>query len=81
MGLWGLGAWSLYYLMTMVRAIGAMFRSNGALVALPFLVVYTMTTLTESVAVSYNDMRWVIFVALSVRLALPERAPLSPPDA
>jgi O-antigen ligase len=79
MGLWGLTAWALYYLMTMVRAIAAMFRSNGALVALPFLVVYTLTTLTESVAVSYNDMRWVIFVAFSVRLALPDRDPLSPP--
>ncbi len=73
MGLWGLGAWSLYYLMTMVRAIAAMVRSNGALVALPFLVIYTMTSLTESVAVSYNDMRWVIFVAFSIRLVLPDR--------
>ncbi len=79
MGLWGLGAWSLYYLMTMVRGIAAMVRSNGALVALPFLVVYTLTTLTESVAVSYNDLRWVIFVAFSVRLALPEREPVSRP--
>ncbi len=81
MGLWGLGAWSLYYLMTMVRAIAAMFRTNGALVALPFLVVYTLTTLTESVAVSYNDMRWVMFVAFSVRLAIrDQREPISPPD-
>jgi len=80
MGLWGLGAWSLYYLMTMVRAIAAMFRSNGALVALPFLIVYTMTTLTESVAVSYNDMRWVMFVAFSVRLAIRDRDPVSRPD-
>ena len=80
MGYWGLGAWALYYLMTMARAIAAMFRSNGALVALPFLVVYTLTTLTESVAVSYNDMRWVIFVAFSVRLALPGGEPVSPPS-
>jgi len=79
MGLWGLGAWALYYLMTMVRGVAAMFRSNGALVALPFLVVYTLTTLTESVAVSYNDLRWVIFVAFSVRLAMPDREPVSPP--
>jgi O-antigen ligase len=79
MGLWGLGAWALYYLMTMVRGIAAMFRSNGALVALPFLVVYTLTTLTESVAVSYNDMRWVIFVAFSVRLAMPDREPVNSP--
>jgi hypothetical protein len=67
--------------MTMVRAIAAMVRSNGALVALPFLVVYTMTTLTESVAVSYNDMRWVIFVAFSIRLVLPDRERVNPPDA
>jgi len=80
MGLWGLGAWSLYYAMTMIRATLAMFRSSGALVALPFLVVYTLTTLTESVAVSYNDLRWVIFVAFSIRLAMPDREKLSPPE-
>jgi O-antigen ligase len=79
MGLWGLGAWTAYYLMTMGRAILAMFRSNGALVALPFLIVYTLITLTESVAVSYNDQRWVMFVAFSIRLALPDREPFSPP--
>jgi O-antigen ligase len=81
MGLAGLSAWALYYLTTLGRAIMAMFTSRGALVALPFLVVYTMITLTESVAVSYNDLRWVIFVAFSIRLALPDREPLSPPAA
>jgi O-antigen ligase len=81
MGLAGLSAWALYYLTTLGRAIMAMFTSRGALVALPFLVVYSMITLTESVAVSYNDLRWVIFVAFSIRLALPDREPLSPPAA
>jgi O-antigen ligase len=82
MGYLGLGAWALYYLMTMVRAIAAMFRSDGALVALPFLVVYSLTSLTESVAVSYNDMRWVIFVAFSVALAMPKPKPpdFRPPE-
>jgi len=74
MGYWGLGAWSLYYLTTLARGIGAMFRSDGALVALPFIAVYTVMTLTESVAVSYNDLRWVIFVAFSIRLALRDEA-------
>jgi O-antigen ligase len=81
MGLWGLGAWTLYYLMTLGRAVMAMFTSKGALVALPFLVVYTIITLTESVAVSYNDLRWVIFVAFATRLALPDREPLTPSAA
>jgi O-antigen ligase len=57
-----------------------MFRTDGALVALPFLVVYSLTTLTESVAVSYNDMRWVMFVAFSVGLATRDRDQISLPD-
>lgn len=75
MGLVGLAAWSLYYLTTLFRTIWAMFRSPGALTVLPFLVVYTLISITESIAVSYNDLRWVLFVALSVRLALPEDPP------
>ena len=74
LGLVGLSAWTLYYLTTLGRTVWAMFRSPGAITVLPFLLVYTMITLTESVAVSYNDLRWVVFVALSVRLALPEAA-------
>ena len=81
MGYWGLGAWTLYYLMTMVRAIASMFSSNGALIVVPFMIVYTITTLTEGVAVTYNDMRWVVFVAISVRMALPNRDDPRPPTA
>jgi len=73
MGLLGLGAWALYYLTTLFRAIWAVFTSKGALLAFPFLIVFTLMSLTESVAVIYNDVRWVIFVALSIRLALPDR--------
>jgi exopolysaccharide production protein ExoQ len=73
MGLFGLGAWALYYLTTLFRAIWAVFTQNGALLAFPFLIVFTLMSLTESVAVIYNDVRWVIFVALSIRLALPDR--------
>jgi len=71
MGLLGLGAWALYYLSTVCRAIWAVFTDKGALLVFPFLVVFTLMSLSESVAVIYNDLRWVMFVALSVRLALP----------
>lgn len=37
--------------------------------ALPFLVIYSLLTLIESLAVTYNDVRWTIFVALAVKLA------------
>ncbi|HYE47761.1 MAG TPA: O-antigen ligase, partial [Caulobacter sp.] len=73
MGYPGLIAWALFYLQAIGAAIVAVFREKGAYLALPFLVIYSLTTLTESFAVSYNDFRWVIFVALAVKLALPDR--------
>jgi len=73
-GLFGLGAWGLFYLQTMALALVAVFRDRGALLAFPFLIVYTLVSLTESIAVVYNDFRWVIFVALAAKLAFSDRA-------
>jgi O-antigen ligase len=73
MGLLGLAAWALYYLTTLFRAILAVFTQAGALLAFPFLVVFTLMSLSESIAVIYNDLRWVVFVAISIKLALPEQ--------
>lgn len=73
LGVFGLASWAFYFLQTMVMAVVAAFRTPGAYLALPFLVIYALTSLTESVAVTYNDFRWVIFVALSVKLCWPDR--------
>ena len=54
-------------------ALVSVFRDKGAYLALPFLVIYSLICLTESVAVSYNDLRWAIFVALAVKLAWGDR--------
>lgn len=72
MGLPGLIAWGLFFAQTLIAALVAVFRSKGAYLALPFLVTFSLISLTESVAVSYNDLRWMIFVALAVRLAMPD---------
>lgn len=77
LGLLGLSAWAFYYISTLFRAVWAVFTSRGGVLAFPFLVVYTLISLTESVAVAFNDLRWVLFVAISIRLALPERQPAS----
>lgn len=71
-GLVGLGTFVLLYIQTLVAAIIAVYRDKGAYLALPFLVVYSLMTLTESVAVTYNDFRWVMFVAIAVKLAWPD---------
>ncbi|MBC7668141.1 O-antigen ligase family protein [Caulobacter sp. DWR2-3-1b2] len=73
MGLVGLIAWGLFYLQTMTLAVIAVFRDRGALLAFPFLVVYSLVALTESIAVVYNDFRWVLFVAFAAKLAFPDR--------
>ncbi len=74
MGIIGLSAWVLFYLQTMTLAIIAVFRSRGALLAFPFLVVYSLVSLTESIAVVYNDFRWALFVALAAKLAFSDKA-------
>ena len=76
LGVFGLGAFALFYLQTLVTAIIAVFRTAGAYLFAPYLIVYTLISLTESVAVTYNDFRWVIFVAVAVRLALPRDEPV-----
>ena len=73
MGIPGLAAWGLFYLQTLGAAVVAVFREKGAYLALPFLVIYSLISLTESVAVSYNDLRWAMFVALAVKLAWGDR--------
>jgi len=72
-GLVGLAAWGLFYLQTLTLAIIAVFRDRGALLVFPFLVVYTLVSLTESIAVVYNDFRWALFVAFAAKLAFSDR--------
>lgn len=72
LGIPGLMAWASFYLQTLVANVVALYRDRGAYLALPFFVIFSLTSLTESIAVVYNDMRWVIFVALAVKLVLPD---------
>ena len=81
LGVPGLAAWAGLYLQTLVANLVALYRSKGAYLALPFFVLFSLTSLTESIAVVYNDMRWVIFVALAAKLTLPDAAPTPRPAA
>lgn len=72
-GLFGLIAWGLFYLQTLSLAVVAVYRERGAMLAFPFLLVFTLVSLTESIAVVYNDFRWVLFVSLAAKLAFSDR--------
>jgi len=67
----GLGLWALYFIETWMRALIAAYRRPGGYFALPFMVVFSLMTLTETVVAVYNDFIWVIFVAVAVKLACP----------
>jgi O-antigen ligase len=73
MGIIGLGAWGLFYLQTMSAAVLAVFRSPGGYLTFPFLLMFTLISLTESIALTYNDFRWVLLVAFAVKLVYPDR--------
>ena len=72
LGVFGLGAFCLFYLQALASAALAIFRDRGALLAVPFLAVYSLVSMTESVAVTYHDFRWVLFVIVAVKLAWPD---------
>ena len=70
LGYTGVLAWALFYLQTMGGAIAAVFSRPGAYLALPFLVIYSLLTLTESVAVTLSltlCVRRTVRMSASVR--------------
>ena len=67
----GLAVWSMLYVSVVSKAIWSVFTSRGALLAFPFMIVYSLIGLTESVALTYNDIHWALFVTYAVRLSIP----------
>lgn len=70
LGVFGLLLFGLTYVQTLLLAALSIFRSPGAYLAVPFLAVYSLMTITESIAVTYHDFRWVMFVAIAAKLVL-----------
>ena len=72
LGISGLAAFVLMQLQFLIGAIIAAYRGVGGILALPFFICYTVICMTESVAVVYNDFRWVVFTAIAVKLFWPD---------
>ncbi len=67
----GLAVWVLLFVETWVKALWAAYTNPGGWFAAPFLVIYTISTMTESVAFIYHDFIWVMFAIIASRLAMP----------
>ena len=79
LGWTGLACFAALFVQAWGRTLRALYRGGtagrGAWLAAPFLAVWTLQSLTESIALGYNDFAWVMLVALVCALGRPR--PLS----
>jgi exopolysaccharide production protein ExoQ len=69
LGYIGLVGWAVLFVSVWARAIGGVFVGAGAYFALPVLAVFSLHSVTEAVALGQNDLTWLVFSALAVKLA------------
>lgn len=70
-GFAGLVAWSVWFAEVWIRLLSRLSVDAGAYLALPVLIVSTLTSLTEVWVLDYHDLQWTVFVAVAVKLARP----------
>lgn len=75
-GVIGVVAFGFWFIEVWFRTLWTTFAGgDAAWVALPFIAAYSIAMLTESITLTWHDMRWVLFVAVAVKLALGEPQP------
>jgi exopolysaccharide production protein ExoQ len=72
LGYIGLTGWAVLFVSIWARAIGVLFAGPAAYCAVPVLAVFSLHSVTEAVALGQNDLTWLIFSALAVKLAVGE---------
>ncbi|MBW8880733.1 MAG: O-antigen ligase family protein, partial [Asticcacaulis sp.] len=70
LGLVGLCLWALVFCEVWIKSLFRTYRGDGGFFALPMLGIYTLSSLTESMALNWNDMRWCLFVLVMVKVSL-----------
>jgi O-antigen ligase len=71
LGVVGLCIWALVFAEIWLKGLYRMLRGDGGYFALPLIGIYSLSSLTESMALSWNDLRWSLFVMVLVKLSLP----------
>ena len=72
LGLWGLVMWVLILIQAWLTGLWRSFRDGGGYFALPFLAIYGLMSISESIALWYNELRWMMFVMVFAKLTLRE---------
>ena len=72
LGYVGLGLWAVMFVELWLKALYRLYRGGGGYFALPFLAVYSLSSVTESVTNIWNDLHWLLVVIVLVKLSLPD---------
>ncbi len=70
LGLGGVILFALFLLQIWAQSFWAAYTSPAGWLALPMMTSYTITMMTESIAMNWHELRWVIVVAIALKLAL-----------
>ncbi len=70
----GLAIWGMVFAEIWLKALYRTYRGDGGYFALPMIGIYSLSSLTESMALGWNDMRWCLFVMVLVKLSLKDDA-------
>ena len=73
LGVYAVWIWAALLAVTWITTLAATYRRSEALLALPFLAMFTLTNLTESSILYYNAIGWVLFVMLAAKVLVPDR--------
>ncbi len=66
----GIVIWACVFCEIWAKGLWRTARGDGGYFALPMIGIYSLSSLTESMALGWNDMRWCLFVMVLVKLSL-----------
>jgi exopolysaccharide production protein ExoQ len=71
LGAVGLVLWACVFAEAWAKGLWRTWRGDSGYFALPMLAIYSLSSITESMALGWNDLRWALFVMVLVKLSLP----------
>ncbi len=70
LGIGGLILWACVFAETWLKGLWRAIKGDGGFFALPFLAMFSIESLTESMTLAWNDLRWCLVVLVIVKLSL-----------
>ncbi len=70
LGIGGLILWGAVFAEIWLKGLWRAVKGDGGYFALPFLAMFSIESLTESMSLAWNDLRWCLVVLVLVKLSL-----------